>query len=185
MYNSTSKQHEWKEEDIKQEKLTYKELLHFGGSNPFVWEIVTPDKGLLTIRNYPLVTFGQTGERDMTKLSPCVQLRDMGQLRQLVDRPYVTEETKQSYKELVTKWPHFAYLICNNERFFHPIEKQWCYLETQMGGHHFDIFFPLVQVDIMNTILEFDRQNKMVTMLEHIALRPTEDEIKRMMKKDS
>lgn len=109
----------------------------------------------------------------------------MGQLSQLVDGDGITGQTKKSYKELVTKWPHFAYLICNRERFFHPIEKQWCYLQRQMGSHHFDIFFPLVQVDIMNAILEFDRQNKIVTMLEHIALRPTEDEINKMIKKDS
>lgn len=193
-FNTTSKQHEWKEVEAK----------HNDDLNPYIWEIITPNKGSLTIRNFPTSANRNRRHEDKCDIMTLKNMMtdDLNDGSTPKSRR-ITQQAANKYNDLVKKWPHFAYLLCwtdtvsmyplsgevyekvgvyENERaahvhkhgganFYNPVEKQWVWYGSEMGMHHFDMYFPLLQVDIMNFILDWDRQTRTLVFLEHFVMR--------------
>lgn len=153
--NETTKQYEWT--IVEDEK------------NQNCFDIITPTKNRLIISNVPYLTpteipfrkettIGSTEFNNSNTDESTVIIRSFREHNPILCGLYVIHSNTQNKHD--------------NCAIFHPITKHWI-RPWVINGQELVKIAESIQIDMINHILEFDRQEQLLKCLEHLATRQT------------
>lgn len=136
--------------------------------NSYVFDVVTPFKNRLQISNCPHITISEKEYMTSSILQNTKFKNDEEKNSDTILKSFL--ESNPITKTIIIFKDHPT----RNEELiiFHPIKKYWLHPFTYDVEEVISLV-ESIQLDMINHILEFDRQEQMLKCLEHLATRQT------------